>query len=83
MDIYLVKNVINWVNLVKNRSFLVKMVKIGSFWGQNEATDQNLGKAIKFFFSLNFSIMTIFTKKMTYCDQFKPINDIFEYSYVY
>ena len=33
MDIYLLNNVIDGVNLV-NRSFLVKMVKIGSFWGQ-------------------------------------------------
>ena len=33
----------------QNRSFLVKMVKIGSFWGQNEATGQNLGDWEKYF----------------------------------
>ena len=27
------------------------MVKIGSFWGQNDATGQNLGKAVKKFFT--------------------------------
>ena len=26
------------------------MVNIGSFWGQNDATGQNLGKAVKNFF---------------------------------
>ena len=34
----------------QNWSFLVKMVKIGSFWGQNDATGQNLGKAVINFF---------------------------------
>ena len=47
MDINLVKNVINGVNLVKVGRFLVKMVKIGSFWGQNRASGQNLGKVVK------------------------------------
>ena len=28
---------------------LVKMVKIGSFWGQNDVTGQNLGKLVKKF----------------------------------
>ena len=28
-------------------SFLVKMLKIGSFWGQNGASGQNLGKVVK------------------------------------
>ena len=37
MDINLVKNAINGVNFVK----------IGHFWGQNDATGQNSGKFVK------------------------------------
>ena len=33
----------------QNSSFLVKMVKIGSFWGQNGASGQNLKKVVKKF----------------------------------
>ena len=49
MIIYLVNNVINGVNLVKIGHFLVKMVKIGSFSGQNDVISQNFGKAVKKF----------------------------------
>ena len=43
-----------WGQFGQKRSFLVTMVKIGSFWGQNEATSQNLGKWAKYFFSKGF-----------------------------
>ena len=36
-----------WGKFGQNRSFLVKIVKIVSFWGQNDATDKNLGKLVK------------------------------------
>ena len=31
----------------QNRSFLVTMIKIASFWGQNEVIGHNLGKGAK------------------------------------
>ena len=49
------------INLVKcgefdqNRSFLVKMIKIGSFWGQNGASGQILGVVVQKKFSLKVS----------------------------
>ena len=36
-----------WGQFGQNRSFLVKMVKLGSFLGQNGASGQNLGKVVK------------------------------------
>ena len=47
MDRNLVKTVINGRKFGQNRLFLVKMVKIGSFWGQIVATGQNLEKLVK------------------------------------
>ena len=41
--------IIKWDKFGHNRSFLVKMVKIGSCWGQNAATGQNLGQWAKYF----------------------------------
>ena len=42
----------SWGQFCQNRSFLVKMLKIGSFWGQNDATGQNLLKVVTFFSKL-------------------------------
>ena len=41
----LVKNVIDG-SIWSNRSFLLKMVKIWSFWGQNDVIGQNFGKVV-------------------------------------
>ena len=47
MDIILDKNVINGGQFGQNRSFFMKMFKIGTFWGQNDPICQNLGKLVK------------------------------------
>ena len=51
MDKYLVKKAINGGGkFSQNRSFLVKMFKIGSFWGQNDVIGRNLGKSFETFY---------------------------------
>ena len=52
INITIVKSGINGVNL--DRTFLVKMVKIVTFCGQNEAISQNFGKVVKKIFSENW-----------------------------
>ena len=41
-----------WGKFGQNRSFLVKILKIGSFWGQNDAIGRHLGKGAKNFISI-------------------------------
>ena len=43
-----------WGEFGQNRSFLVKLVKIGSFWDQIGDTDRNLGRVAKKNFSRGF-----------------------------
>ena len=52
MDINVVKNVINGGKFGQNRSFLVKMVKIGSFWGPKLRHMTKFGESIEIIFSL-------------------------------
>ena len=55
IDITLVKNVINGGQFGQNRLFLVKMVKIGSFWGPKLRHKSKFGESGQIIFSLNVS----------------------------
>ena len=45
IELTLVKNVINGGQFGQNRSFLMKMVKIGSFWGPKLRNRSKFGKS--------------------------------------
>ena len=54
MDINLVKNAINGGKFGQNKSFFVKMLKIGSFWGQKWRHKSKFWESGQKKFSLSF-----------------------------